>query len=384
MNGRSSDGGLTVLLVAPANSVHTRRWAAALVRTGHRVVVASWSPGPEMPGVDVRTAPVPRAWPALRMPLAWAWLKFLTRAAKPDLVHVHSLGSHGLLALALPGCSVLVATPWGSEVRAACRSALRAAVIRRIVRRARLVLPTSPAVGAEMSTSYAVPADRIQVFSWGVAGEIIAARPLIAPAAVRSAYGIPREAVVVTSVRTAALTYRVREIVQAFAAAAASRPDLFLVLLRGHCPDRASAQRANEEYLRSIRRDAAAIQHRLLIIDRALSPAETFEIMCASDVAVSIPVGDQRSSSVLEAALAGCQVLLSDIAPYREMVADGLIAELLDEPIVSTLSPKLRLVPPGSPGSPGSRLNEQFILAHENGAAREALIGQIYRRLLPA
>ena len=254
-------------------------------------------------------------------------------------------------------------------------------MIRRIVRRAELVLPTSPAVGEEMSRSYAVPAARIQVFSWGVAGEIIAAQPLISPAAVRSAYGIPRDALVVTSLRTAAPTYRVREIVQAFANAAACLRDIFLVLLRGHCPDRASARRANEEYLRSVLGDASAFQHRMLVVDRTLSPGETFEIMCASDVAVSIPTGDQRSSSVLEAALAGCQLLLSDIAPYREMVSDGLLAELIAEPIVSTLSGRLRRV---SPGAPGRRRNQRFILAHENGAAREATIGQIYRRLLPA
>lgn len=381
MNRVNGEHGLTVLLVAPANSVHTRRWAGALVRAGHRVVVASWSPGRELPGAEVRTAPARWAWPALRMPLAWTWLHRLTRAVEPDLVHVHSLGSHGLLACGLPARPALVATPWGSEIRAARHSALRSAVIRRIVRRAELVLPTSPSVGDEMIRSYAVPAARIQVFSWGVAGDIIAAQPLISPAAVRSAYGIPRDAIVVTSLRTAAPTYRVREIVQAFARAAASRPDLFLVLLRGHCPDRASARRANDEYLRSVLADTAAIRHRMLLVDRALSPGETFEIMCASDVAVSIPAGDQRSSSVLEAALAGCQLLLSDIAPYREMASDGLIAELLPEPIVSTLSGRLRRVAPGAPAAPG---NQRFILAHENGVAREAMIGRIYRQLLPA
>ena len=171
----------------------------------------------------------------------------------------------------------------------------------------------------------------------------------------------------VTSLRTAAPTYRVREIVQAFANAAAGLRDIFLVLLRGHCPDRASARRANEEYLRSVLGDASAFQHRMLVVDRTLSPGETFEIMCASDVAVSIPTGDQRSSSVLEAALAGCELLLSDIAPYREMVSDGLLAELIAEPIVSTLSGRLRRV---SPGAPGRRRNQRFILAHENGAAK--------------
>ena len=38
---------------------------------------------------------------------------------------------------------------------------------------------------------------------------------------------------------------------------------------------------------------------------------------------MSVPAGDQRSSSVLEAALAGCRLLLSDIPPYRELVREA-------------------------------------------------------------
>jgi glycosyltransferase involved in cell wall biosynthesis len=100
--------------------------------------------------------------------------------------------------------------------------------------------------------------------------------------------------------------------------------------------------------------------------------------MCAADVAVSVPAGDQRSSSVLEAALAGCRLLLSDIAPYREMVRDGLTADLLAEPVSHSLADALRQV---RPDKAGQLANAEFIRVHEHGADKAAALAQIYREL---
>ena len=78
------------------------------------------------------------------------------------------LAAHGLLSLALPHGPARVVTPWGSELRAARKSAGRAAVIWLAAHRADLVLPTSAAVAAEMIERYRVPASRTQVLPWGV------------------------------------------------------------------------------------------------------------------------------------------------------------------------------------------------------------------------
>ena len=123
---------------------------------------------------------------------------------------------------------------------------------------------------------------------------------------------------------------------------------------------------------------AGGIADRILIIDRTLSQQQVFELMCAADAAVSIPAADQRSSSVLEAALAGCRLLLSDIAPYREMVRDGLAADLLTEPVSRSLAEALRQV---RPDEASLLANQAFIRAHERGADKAAALEQIYREL---
>lgn len=71
----------------------------------------------------------------------------------------------------------------------------------------------------------------------------------------------------------------------AFACAVADRPDLFLIVLGGHNPDRESAQQAKRRYLARVRNAASAGRNQVLIVDQALSPEQTFELMCASDLA---------------------------------------------------------------------------------------------------
>jgi glycosyltransferase involved in cell wall biosynthesis len=376
-NQRNRDR-LAIVLLAPAASVHTARWSAALARAGHRVVVASWQPGPGLPGVDVRVAPAIGTWPAGRAVLTVRWLRRLIRDVRPDVVHVQSVGAHGLMAVALPGSAARVVTPWGSELRAARDSAIRATVVRLVLRRADLVLPTSAEVAAELTDRYNVPPTRTRVLSWGVSATLISALPGISAAAVRSDYGIPADATVVLSIRSTSASYRIREIVSAFGQAAADRPDLFLVLLAGHRPDRESARRAKESYLAVVRAAARGFEDRILIVDRQLTPEQTFALMRASDIAVSIPLGDQRSSSVLEAALAGCHIILSDIAPYQEMVSDGLAADLLAEPIDRALTRRLRAA---TADELSQRDNSEFILAREHGADKVAALEQIYRHL---
>jgi glycosyltransferase involved in cell wall biosynthesis len=375
----ADNGGLTVAVLGPASSVHIQRWNTMLKSIGYRVIVASLEPGPGLADAELRVAPAVSAGPVQRVPRAAVWLRRVIRDVRPDIVHIHSLGVHGALALALPRGPVQVVTPWGSELRAARNSVARASVVRFAVRRAGLVLPTSPSVAVEMIDRYAVPPAQVRVFSWGVDEALIAAYPSISPGPVRASVGIPDDAIVVLSVRSTAAVYRTLEIVSAFARAATDRPDLFLVVLGGHRPDRESAQRAKDDYLDLIRDAASAIQDRCIILEDPLTPKETFEIMCASDIAVSIPAGDQRSSSVLEAALAGCRLLLSDITPYREMISDGLTADLLSEPVTASLAEHLRRV---TTNELISQMNKEFILTKEHGAIKACELDMIYRTLV--
>lgn len=369
---------LNIMLLAAAGSAHTRRWADALTSRGHRVAVASWRPGPAIAGTVVRVAPATGAGPVRRLALAVPWLRQTVREICPDVVHVHSLGTYAMLSLALPDGPARILSPYGGDLRAARHSPGRAAMLRLALHRADMVLPCSAELGAEVAGRYAVPAQRMRVLSWGVAERLIATQPTISPGNVRARLGIPFNATIVLSVRSTSATYRTLEIASAFADAGRDRRDLFLVVLSGGRLDRHRARQAQEAYLEQVRAVTRPLADRVLIVEHTLSQQQTFEMMCASDVAVSIPPEDQHSYSVLEAALAGCRLLLSDIPPYREMISSGLAASLLAEPIAAPLAQRLRTA---RPDETARRSNTEYILTHEHGGAKLAIHEQIFREL---
>ncbi|MEO5877796.1 MAG: glycosyltransferase family 4 protein [Streptosporangiaceae bacterium] len=372
---------LRILLLAPAGSAHTRRWADDLAMRGHTVTVCSWH-DPGLRAADWQTVAAPGVgtywpWRAMR---AVGWLRREVRRACPDVIHVHSLGVHGALSLALPDrAAPRLITPWGSELRAADRHPGRALVARLALRQAAQVVPTSREMAARVADRYGVPRSRITVLSWGVPDALLDAGGDGGPRLTRARYGIPAGATVLLSVRSTSLVYRTHEILAAFTHAARNRPDLFLVILAGHQPTNTAARDAQRDYLALLRHRALELAGQILVIEQPLSHVEMFGLMRVSELAISVPRADQRSSSVLEAAAAGCRLLLSDIAPYRELVADGLQAHLLPDPLGTTLARALTHAAPLT--TPVRLANQQLISRTERSSTKLAQLEQLYQSL---
>ena len=104
---------MRILLVADAESPHTRRWASALADEGHDVLLAGFG-GPRLAGVEqVRLghghgrSRYLRAVPKLRRVIA---------GFAPQVVNAHFVSSYGVMAN-LTGSGVpLLLTAWGSDV----------------------------------------------------------------------------------------------------------------------------------------------------------------------------------------------------------------------------------------------------------------------------
>ncbi|MEW1913808.1 glycosyltransferase family 4 protein [Kitasatospora sp. NPDC085895] len=380
-NGPASAAPLRILLLAPAGSAHTRRWANDLATRGHTVSVCSWhDPGPYPADWRVETAPAAGAWWPWRAARAASWLRREARRVRPDIIHVHSLGVHGAMSLALPAQTApCLITPWGSELRAATRHPGRALVAWLTLRRAAWVVPTSHEVAGHVEHRYRIPRSRITTLSWGVPDALLGAQNDADPGPVRARYGIPAGATVALSIRSTAEVYRTHEIAAAFTRAARVRSDLFLVVLAGHRPANAEARRAQHHYLARVRKRMAERADRIILIEQPLSQAEMFDLMRASHLAISVPQSDQRSSSVLEAAAAGCRLLLSDIAPYRELAADGLLTDLLPDPLEATLADALTHAQPLT--SDDRQANRELIDRTERGSVKIAQLEQLYRHL---
>jgi glycosyltransferase involved in cell wall biosynthesis len=376
----------TVMLLGAANSVHTRKWARALAERGHQVSVVSWIAGDPLPGVEMRIAPRSglRRGGAIgalvRFALTARWARAQEHTIRPDVLHIHSVGMAGLLSLTIGRRAVRIVMPWGSEMRAAARSRVRRWLVRMALRRADLVLPTSASMSREVVEGHGIPTARVQTVSWGVDDALFDLATRIDPKRVRLRYGIPPAATVVLSPRTMGPVYRTAEIVTAFASVAASRPDVHLVLVLGQRPAESRALALQERDLANALTLAGELPGRVTVVDHTLTQTELFELMRASDIAVSVPKWDQRSSSVLEAALAGCRLALADIPPYHELMSDGIRADLIGEPVARSLAEYLRNVQPAA--AEDQRTNATYIAEFESWSHQIGVVRSLYRFLV--
>ncbi|MEU5908111.1 glycosyltransferase family 4 protein [Micromonospora sp. NPDC047467] len=375
----------SVLMLCGASSLHARKWAVALAERGHPVIAASWIGAEPIDGVDLRVAPGTGQtrygrWGAVwQLVAAGWWMRRQVREARPDVLHVHSVGMAGLLSLLAPRRPARVVTPWGVDLQSARRSRIRRWVARAALRRSDLVLPTAGSVRTEIVERYRIPVDRVRTVSWGVDDTLFALRDTVMPASVRREFGIPVEATVLFAARTAGPVYRTSEVLRAFAQVATTRPDLHLVVLAGHRPAEAAAAQAQRRCVTQAQELAASLPGRITVLDRSLTPEDTFRLMRASDVSISVPRFDQRSCTVLEAALAGCRLLLADLPPYHEMVEDGLVADIVTGPLEAALSEQFLAARPLEP--PLRERNRRFIETSESWSRQVSTVQECYQRL---
>lgn len=117
---------MRICYLAPADSIHSLRWIRFFVQQGHEVLWISLAKGL----ADVHTIkhkmsyheigqdelgtmhPIKKLIVDFRM---YTEAKRLIEKFKPDITHVHSCGTYGLLA-ALIGTHPCIFTPWGSDI----------------------------------------------------------------------------------------------------------------------------------------------------------------------------------------------------------------------------------------------------------------------------
>lgn len=319
-----------VRLIAPATSVHTRLWAEEFSRRGH--------------SVEVVTVAQSTPLGLVRKFIGGLLERILCQV--PEVTVVHSLGTHALASLMLPRGRRNVIVPWGSEVVAAHRSALRGFIARMALARADLVLVTSHSMAASIQKGWPATKGITQVVSWGVSAPFLgeSGRASSARSAtVRGQLGISQDEILVVAPRGIGVVYRSGELRAAFAEARSRRKDLRLVVLGA---------------------EESAFPREGEILLPYLTKAELADLFAAADLMVSIPAADQRSTTVLEATASGVGLILSDIPPYRELVDLGVGATLLREPVGPELMAALAVA--GKIDPELAERNRNLMRVHEN------------------
>jgi glycosyltransferase involved in cell wall biosynthesis len=299
---------MRLVLIGDGESPHLLKWARALAAVPGLELWAVSSRG-FAPGFDAVLPAAHRLALDTRpdagggnvallrtLPRLAPWL----RRVRPDWLHAHYLTSHGTLAwLALrlfrvPGR--LVGSAWGSDILVTPqRGAPWRWLTRRVLAACALTTSDSQVMAARMRE---LGAAEVMVFPFG-----LEAMPP-APAG--------KDPELVFANRGLEPIYRPQRVLQVFAAMAAQRPALRLVV-------------ANDGSLRAAleaQAQAMGLVDRVQFVGRLGADAQARWYVRAQWY-LSLPASDSVAVSVLEAMAHGCIPLLSDLPANRELVRSG-------------------------------------------------------------
>jgi len=293
---------MRLLLVAAANSIHTRRWADAFAERGHEVHVISQHAPRESCREDVRMHLLPHRGGSgyvLNRPAA----RRIAQSIRPDAINAHYATGYGTLAPQLEGVP-LILNVWGSDVyEFPDTSALHRWLLRRNLLRADAVVSTSR-VMAERTRAVCPDLAQIDVVPFGVDMDRFVPAPK------------PAGRLVFGTVKTLAPKYGIDTLLQAFTRVAAEG-DLQHARLRivGSGPERTQLE---------------ALARTLRIADRvdfigAVPHARVPEELNALDVYIALSRTDSESFgvAVIEASACGLPVVVSRVGGLPEVVEEG-------------------------------------------------------------
>lgn len=299
---------LRIALIAPANALHTVRWANALARRGHTVALIGVHP--PSPDLDPQVTPYRLTpGPMTGYVLAASAARRRLRSFQPDIVNAHYATGYGTLAR-LAGYGPVALSVWGSDIYAfPTKSRLHRAWVTGNIRAADAVFSTSQA----MATRVLDLAPHI-------------ATPAVTPFGVDTAFfrpGAPGPAgdrVVFGTVKSLAPVYGVDRLLRAFAASLrkvrADSPDLadrMYLRIAGDGPDR-SALRALAGSLGIAERTtfAGALPHR-----------DVPQFLDGLDVFAALSRQESFGVAVLEASACARPIVATDVGGLPEVVVPG-------------------------------------------------------------
>ncbi len=319
-------------MVGNGATVHALVRGAAIASLGHAVRLVTLGPVLPVPGIEVRTRPLPRT--ALEGFAAFRSFVRDLRDFHPDLLHVHYAGGRlGSLALA-SGIKPLVVTVMGGDVQPeqlmGRAGALDLRTTRRLLQEADLLLAKSRALAAEIQR-YGDYAGKTEVVHWGIDVARFEAKPG-AGAAMRKKMDLG-DAPLLLSPRILRPLYNIHLIVEAMPEILRQRPDVTLLISR-HREDVGYAAKLRQ------RVSKLGIEGSVRFIE-PVAYDDMPGLLAATSVVVSVPFSDGLPQTLFECLAAGTPIVLGRLDAYGEMVEherEVLLADLEAPSIAGAVS----------------------------------------------
>lgn len=301
-----------ILLVAPASSIHTKRWKEYLLSTSHDVKVASRV----IKGVadvclginglskDKQIENLPRV------------LEKILANHSFDVVHAHFSTRYGHTLTVVPDTIRKVLSVWGEDVldeavkNANCRKRLIGGLIH-----ARYITTTSEHMANILEKEYSVSKDKIWVFPWGY--EDLFFEKSVENSERLKEFTVPSEGKVLLSARVCRPQNNIEKIIESFNK---SKVEGTLIILEGSLADKT--------YVKKLKRKTRSNKNIIFLPN--LSERDLALLYNRAVAVISLPKVDQLSTTLLESLTCGTPVICSNIPPYAERITHGVNGFLID------------------------------------------------------
>lgn len=307
-----------VLLVGDLGSTHVHRLATTLVDRGVSVEIATLR-GEPIAGAHTHRLSGDRGPTPIRYLIAIPRLMRILRSRRPRVVNAHYVSSFGLMSAIAIGLSgtrrrtSLIQTAWGTDLLVTARqSRFRRLLAEFALRRAAAITGDSRDVLAVASRL--APRIPVHRFVFGP------------PASLLAVDDAPRQ--VLLSIRRLDTDTRVDLVVAAFLEAVRSHPEQmegWKLIVAG--------EGAASRHVRAAAHGDPSVE-----FVGQLRTAALQELLATARVAVSVPVSDATSASLLEALAVGLIVVVNDLPANREWVDAGIAEIVSRDPSVEELA----------------------------------------------
>jgi glycosyltransferase involved in cell wall biosynthesis len=320
---------MKICFLAGANSIHSYRWIKYFAESGYEISWISLAPSINKPLPNVRYFEINCERSIVDLLKAALKVRGILASERPDILHVHSVGTYGVVAL-LSGVKNIFVTPWGSDVIYGKKSKIKRLFIGAILKRANFITCDALHMQNELIQLGVLP-DRINIINFGIDTEKFSPKPFSKE--IRELYELA-DAPCVISLRNFEKVYDIETLLRAIPEVLKNNPSVrFMLVGKGTL----------ENKLKSLAED--------LGIEKAVKfvgfvPNDQLpDTLNSMNIYVSTSLSDAGiAASTAEAMACGLPVVISDSGENSAWINDGENGFLVPVSQPNTLAEKISLL----------------------------------------
>jgi len=328
---------MRVAFLAGANSIHAVRWIKYFAERGHEIIWISLAPPiDEAQGLTKRVIfyelkPSPLSdingpFAIRYLPFAVGQLKKILKSNAPNLIHVHSAGTYGLVGT-LANFHPLVLTPWGTDIL--LTSALKKPLVKFIVKNADAYTCDGENTSKKL-VELGAGKNKIHLIRFGT--DVEKFRPLAENRKQKIENRIR-----IISLRSLEPVYDIETLIKAAAIVVKQFTKVEFILAGGG---------SQKEYLQKLAENLNLMRFNLIRFVGKVNNEELPSLLQTADIYVSTALSDSGlSSSTAEAMATALPVIVTDSGDNREWVDSEFVIpvkspEVLAEKIITLIKNK--------------------------------------------